>query len=109
VDDLLPVAPADARTGDAMLLPEALDFLLDLLVLGSEKDIVASGELVQQLGAALGQPLDLRSDLVQCHALKNDWPPRDIPSAPEEVRDQHEAADDGGRDRNRVPEADHHS
>src|SRR5215813_10428856 len=66
LDDFVPVAEAKVSSEHPLLVPEALEPLLQVPDLSGGVGIVALRKHVPELGAALGRALDLGLDLFQC-------------------------------------------
>ena len=65
-DDLRPVSEPERRAYPAMLVPEGLDPLVELLELGGHIGVAAFREAMPELDAAVAQPFDLVSDVLKC-------------------------------------------
>ena len=67
-DDLLALPEAEASLLDTQRLPEGLEALVELLDLCLYGRVETLGELLPELLALLRELLDLRMDLIRCHA-----------------------------------------
>ena len=67
-DDLFALAEAESCLLDAKRLPETLETLVELLDLALYGRIETVGELLPEHLALLRELLDLRMDLIGCHA-----------------------------------------
>jgi hypothetical protein len=67
-NDLLALSEAEAGLLDPERLPEGLEALVELLELGLYGRVETLGETLPELLALLRDLLDLRVDLIRCHA-----------------------------------------
>ncbi len=80
LDDLVAVTEADHRPRVPLLVPQRGDLVLKMLVLRGELGVVSAGEPVQYVGSAIGEPVDVVSDLVKrAHDSKNEFRSVGIP------------------------------
>ena len=79
-DDLVPVAETHSRSQRALFVPQGFEVLLDRAQLGGERGVVALGQVVPELGAAIARGVDLAADVGKgSHALDNAGTKRRIP------------------------------
>ena len=64
LDDQVAIAEADVCAHDALLFPALGQLLVELLVLGCERGVVAVGEKVEHLGATVAEAVDVLLDLM---------------------------------------------
>jgi hypothetical protein len=77
--DFFALTEAEAGFLDPKRLPERLQPLVELLDLCLYGRVETLGELLPELLALLRDPLDLRMNLIRCHAFGNAVPRTDIP------------------------------
>ena len=108
-DDVLAVAEPQKRLQSALLGPQGVELLGDLLQLRSKGGIVALAQLVVDLDAAFARPVDVAVNVLErSHARKNAGHRPCIPAlAAEEKQDQNGSTNGRGHDRDHVQERGH--